>query len=75
MDVNAPVFGWLKNHLIPAVKGFLIQFYRPLKTLLILDNASLRPKTDEINFIPQFHSSFLPPNYTAVPVLQPMIKI
>ena len=41
---------WFKNLFILEVKGFLTQVNRPLKALLILDNAPSHSKTDEIKF-------------------------
>lgn len=51
-------FDWFKNHFIPEVKGYLTQVNRPLKALLILDNAPSHPKTDEYNFDPNFRVIF-----------------
>lgn len=61
---------WFKNYFIPDVKKYLAEVNRPLKALLILDNAPSHPKEEDINFDPNFRVLFLPPNCTAI--LQPM---
>lgn len=61
---------WFKNVFIKKVKEFLTTAGKPLKALLVLDNAPSHPKEKEINTDPNFRVLFLPPNCTAI--LQPM---
>ena len=55
---TSPFFHWFKNHFILEVKGFPTQASRPLKALLILDNAPSHSKMDEINFDPNLKVLF-----------------
>ena len=52
------LFDWFKNHFIPKVKGFLTLVNRPLKALLVLNNAASHPKMAQINFDPNFKVLF-----------------
>lgn len=61
---------WFRNVFIKNVKEFLTTANKPLKALLILDNAPSHPKENHINTDPNFRVLFLPPNCTAI--LQPM---
>lgn len=61
---------WRKKVFIKKVKEFLNNANKPLKALLILDNAPSHPKEKVINTDPNFRVLFLPPNCTAI--LQPM---
>ena len=63
-------FDRFKKHFISEIKEFLTPVNRPLKALLILDNAASHPKTGEMNFDPNFKVMYSPPNCTAI--LQPI---
>lgn len=69
--MTRPLFmEWFKKCFIPKVKIFLTEVNRPLKALLLVDNAPSHPLMEEINFDSNFRVMFLPPNCTAI--LQPM---
>ena len=61
---------WFKNQFIRSVTTFLENSNRPIKALLLLDNAPSHPPATELNFNPNFRVLFLPPNCTAL--IQPM---
>lgn len=69
--MTRPLFmKWFKRCFIPEVKKFLTTVNKPLKALLLIDNAPSHPSVEEVNTDPNFRIMFLPPNCTAI--LQPM---
>lgn len=69
--MNKDLFSeWFKTCFIPSVKRHLANINKPMKALLLLDNAPSHPPEEELNSDPNFQVLFLPPNCTAV--IQPM---
>ncbi|XP_053968302.1 jerky protein homolog-like [Anastrepha ludens] len=61
---------WYRKHFIPNVKKFLKDNNRPLKAILLVDNAPCHVGSEDLGTDPNFRIVFLPPNCTAV--IQPL---
>ncbi|XP_049315826.1 tigger transposable element-derived protein 2-like [Bactrocera dorsalis] len=57
---------WYRKYFIPDVKIFLQDNNRPLKAILLIDNAPCHPRSEDIDIDTNFRIVFLPPNCTAI---------